>query len=350
MIKSAKGNLFESHAEVLVNTVNTVGVMGKGIALQFKERFPDNYDSYRKACKADKVKIGLMHVTEVSQINGPKWIVNFPTKKHWKGNSDYLFIEKGLDNLVVVLKKLKATSIAIPPLGAGHGGLDWEKVKKIIAEKLEPLNDVSIELFEPSFTPPSEIKKDSVGLTKARALILTLMSRYRILGFETTHLEIQKLAYFLQRMGQKDLKLQYKKFLYGPFAYNLQHLLSYLEGSYLIGDTRIMDTRPLDNIYLMHDKLPEVEDFVNNKCSAVEKERIEKVNNLIEGFESPFGVELLATVDWVVSQDKSTLKDTAKLYSEVKRWNKRKAALITDEHISLALSRLSKYSSELYVH
>ena len=96
MIEFARGNLFEAKVEALVNTVNTVGVMGKGVALMFKEAYPENFKTYKVACKRKEVKIGHMFVTERQALIGPKWIINFPTKEHWRGDSRMVWIESGL--------------------------------------------------------------------------------------------------------------------------------------------------------------------------------------------------------------------------------------------------------------
>lgn len=347
MIKSVTGNIFESQAEALINTVNTVGVMGKGIALQFKERFPNNYDAYRKACKDQKVVVGSMFVTAINQIDGPSWIINFPTKQHWKGSSKYEYIEEGLEDLVNVINELGIRSIAIPPLGAGHGGLQWAQVKQMILGKLSDL-PVDIELYEPSFQPKIETKKESVGLTKARALILAMIKHYQVLGFETTHLEIQKLAYFLQRMGQSDLRLQYKKYNYGPFAFNLQHLLSHIEGSYLQGNTRIMDSRPLDSVQLIPEKISEIDSFIQDKTSEQDQKRLARVAELIEGFESPFGMELLSTVDWSFANEHGALDNNDVLIKAVRGWNERKSETMSKDMILIAANRLKKHAKALY--
>jgi O-acetyl-ADP-ribose deacetylase (regulator of RNase III) len=112
-----QGNLLEAGTEALVNTVNTVGVMGKGIALMFKEKYPENFDSYEAACTAGVVEVGRMFVTPGMELGGPRWIVNFPTKKHWRSPSKLEWIEAGLKDLKGVIKELKIRSIAIPPLG-----------------------------------------------------------------------------------------------------------------------------------------------------------------------------------------------------------------------------------------
>lgn len=344
MIRFIKGNILESNAEALVNTVNTVGVMGKGIALQFKERFPENYRLYKKACENGEVMIGKMFVTSTNSFTNPKWIVNFPTKKHWMHRSSYSFIEKGLDDLVRIIKDLNIKSIAIPPLGTGQGGLKWEKVKKLILEKLEKI-DIDIEVYEPNFWPKRS-EETSEGLTKSRALILAMMDRYRILGYDITLLEIQKLAYFLQRLGQKDLNLQFKKYYYGPYAHNLQHLLHRIEKSYLITEKPILDSKPYENIYLNTEKLSEIKDFINRHCSSEEKERLEILSSIIEGYESPFGLELLATVDWIIRENKKILSIET-IRNKILVWSKRKAEIFNEELIGIAYQQLIRYRDKL---
>ena len=142
MIKFVVGNLFESDAEALVNTVNTVGVMGKGIALQFKKLFPNNFKIYKKACDDGTVRIGEMLITQdQNTITGPRTIVNFPTKEHWRNPSQYAFIEKGLDALVDEIREREISTIAIPPLGSGNGGLNWARVKAILVANIVMIHD-----------------------------------------------------------------------------------------------------------------------------------------------------------------------------------------------------------------
>jgi O-acetyl-ADP-ribose deacetylase (regulator of RNase III) len=145
MIKYITGNILDSSAQALVNTVNTLGVMGKGIALQFKKAYPNNFKAYHDACKNTEVIIGKMFVTTDTNLSsGEKIIINFPTKKDWRNPSEYDYIEAGLDDLKHVVEFQKIKSIAIPPLGCGFGGLKWERVKKIIEKKLATLN---VEIF-----------------------------------------------------------------------------------------------------------------------------------------------------------------------------------------------------------
>lgn len=147
-MKFKTGNIFDSDAEALVNTVNTIGVMGKGVALQFIERFPTNFKLYAAACKKEEVEIGKMFITATNSLLNPKWIINSPTKQHWIHKSSYSFIELGLDDLVGQIENLDIKSIAIPALGAGLGGLDWDTVKTIIENTLHDLN-IDITIFEP---------------------------------------------------------------------------------------------------------------------------------------------------------------------------------------------------------
>ncbi|EAY30457.1 macro domain-containing protein [Microscilla marina] len=142
------GSLFDEDVVAIVNPVNTVGVMGKGLALEFKKRFPTNYDLYRAACKNDEVHTGQMFVTHTD--NTPGIIVNFPTKQHWRGKSKLAYVSEGLDDLAKVIAAEKMASIALPPLGCGYGGLAWTEVKRLIEEKLsEVANDVEVIVFEP---------------------------------------------------------------------------------------------------------------------------------------------------------------------------------------------------------
>jgi len=342
------GNIFESNAEALVNTVNTVGVMGKGIALQFKERYPDNYVQYVAACKRGEVNIGKMFITATNSMVNPKWIINFPTKQHWMHKSSYEFINAGLDDLVIQLKERNIKSLAIPPLGAGQGGLDWQKVKAILIEKLSGL-DIEIVIYEPitqwqTAKGNSEISK----LTKPRALVLSLINRYRQLGYEISLLEIQKLAYFLQRMGQTDLKLNYKQFHYGPYAHNLQHLLHQLENGYIITNKSILDSKPLDVVFLNIEQIDNIQAFIEKECNQTEKLRLKQVEQLINGYESPFGLELLSTVDWIIKENRDTTLEPQLIKEKIKKWSERKDSSFSLDHIKSSVNKLEKFEKELY--
>jgi len=150
MITLTCGNLLEAETEALVNTVNTVGVMGKGIALQFKRAFPENYKAYRRACEDEQVRLGEMFVFETGRLAPPRFIFNFPTKGHWRSRSKLDDIETGLDDLARVIRERGIRSIAVPPLGCGHGGLDWKDVRPRIETALADLDEVDVRLYEPA--------------------------------------------------------------------------------------------------------------------------------------------------------------------------------------------------------
>ena len=148
MIRFAKGNIFDSGCAALVNPVNCVGVMGKGLALQFKQRFPANFTSYAKACRAGELVPGRMHLFDTSSPQ-PRCIVNFPTKRHWRDASRLGDVAQGLDALAGVIANNKFRSIAVPPLGCGLGGLPWHDVRQLIDRHLSPLDLVDIVVYGP---------------------------------------------------------------------------------------------------------------------------------------------------------------------------------------------------------
>ena len=345
MITYKHTNLLESGAEALVNTVNLVGIMGKGIALQFKEHFTLNYKLYQKACKTGEIQIGKVLLTETGQFTGPKYIVNFPTKIDWRAHAKLGYIESGLDDLIRVIKEKNIRSIAIPPLGCGNGGLDWNVVKPIIESKLNPLKDqISIEIYEPghhSYTKTTAGNKIP-DLTKARALILAVAERYTVLGFDISHLEIQKMAYFLQEFGQKDLQLRFEKGHYGPYATNLKHLIAHLEGTFIKGQIRFQDMKPTDALTLVEEQLPNVHDFLDKNLDKDEKDRLDNVRSLIEGFESPYGLELLSTVHWA-KKNLSANSTEAEIKAYIDNWSDRKKELMTSEQIVVALQRINQF-------
>lgn len=349
MLTFTQGNLLEARAEALVNTVNTVGVMGKGIALMFKERFAENFRRYAAACKAGEVRTGKMFVTEVRELDGPRWIVNFPTKQHWRCDSRIEWITEGLQDLRRFLIENKVKSIAIPPLGAGNGGLDWDDVRPQIEKALVDL-DTEIIVFEPTREYQNVAKRTGIEkLTAARALIAELVRRYWILGMECSLLEIQKLAWFLERslnhIGLPSLDLRFVPHKYGPYSNRLSHLLDGLDGSYLHCDKRISDSNPLDVIWF-DDRC---KDFVQAYLKSEAKEYIpalEATADLIDGFESPFGMELLATVDWLLTKE-SVAPTIPSVRMGLRHWcggsgaAERKNRLFNDRALSIALERLA---------
>ena len=151
MIYTKFDDILTADAEAIVNTVNCVGVMGKGIALQFKLKYPENYRFYKETCDQGRMIIGKVLVFSQEAMVNPKYIINFPTKRHWKGKSTIQDINRGLDSLIEEIKKLNIKSIAIPALGSGLGGLDWQQVKSTIINAFSSLPEVDVLLYEPHY-------------------------------------------------------------------------------------------------------------------------------------------------------------------------------------------------------
>lgn len=357
MITFTQGNLLEAHAEALVNTVNTVGVMGKGIALMFKERFDENFRRYAAACKAKEVQTGKMFVTPVHELDGPRWIVNFPTKQHWRAPSRMEWVIEGLQDLRRFLIEQQVKSIAIPPLGAGNGGLEWADVREQIERALGDL-DIDILVFEPTKQYQNVAKRAGVEkLTPARALIAELVRRYWVLGMECSLLEIQKLAWFLERAverinpGDNPLDLRFVPDKYGPYANRLDHLLNNLDGSYLHSEKRISDADPLDVIWFDDERKAFVQTYLKSEAGAY-TQALESTAALIDGFESPFGMELLATVDWLLARE-GVAPTVPALREGLRHWRggpdaaARKDRLFDDRALGIALERLTQPATAL---
>lgn len=337
MIERTRGNILKADTEALVNTVNCVGVMGKGIALQFKKAFPENFEAYAGACRRGEVKSGRMFVFETGQMFNPRFIINFPTKRHWRDQSRYEDIAAGLQALVREVRERKIRSIAIPPLGSGLGGLQWSKVKAMIESAFEGISDVQVKLYEPKGSP--DAKDMPVGtakpkMTVARALLIKLMKQYARFAYRLTLLEIQKLAYFLQESGM-DLKLRYVKHLYGPYAHNLNKVLEILEGHHIrgYGDTQ----KPDVEISLLPGADKAADRFLQKDQNAAE--HLERVADLVDGFETPYGMELIASVHWAAVHDRE-VSDAESAVIAMARWNDRKRHLFKSAHIRLAWERL----------
>jgi O-acetyl-ADP-ribose deacetylase (regulator of RNase III) len=239
MIEYTSGDILQCEADALVNTVNCVGVMGRGIALQFKNVYPENFKAYEAACKREAVQPGRMFVFETGQLTLPRFIINFPTKRHWRGKSRIEDIDAGLVDLVNVIRNKGIRSIAIPPLGAGLGGLDWNEVRPRIERALAELADVRVLVFEPKGAPANDKMahvREVPKMTAGRAALVELMQRYLggLLDPFVTLLEVHKLMYFMQEAGE-PLRLQYVKHHYGPYAENLRHVLKAVEGHLIAG-------------------------------------------------------------------------------------------------------------------
>ena len=207
MIEYKTGDILSENAEALVNTVNCVGVMGRGIALQFKKAFPENFKAYAKACRHEEVQPGRMFVFETGQLDNPRYIINFPTKRHWRGKSRIKDIELGLEAFAQEIRERGVLSVAIPPLGSGLGGLDWNEVRPRIEKALTDLDDVRVVVFEPNGAPDANKmvrNREVPEMTPGRAALIGLMYKYLagLLDPFVSLLEVHKLMYFLQEAGE----------------------------------------------------------------------------------------------------------------------------------------------------
>lgn len=352
MIRYTHGNLLEAPVDALINTVNEVGVMGKGIALMFREAFPENARAYEAACREGAVQVGHMFVTRTAELIGPRWIINFPTKRHWRHPSRMEWVRSGLKDLVRVIRTEGIRSVAVPPLGCGNGGLEWSQVRREIEAELGGLFDIDFVVFEPTNTYQNAAKRAGVeSLTPARALIAELVRRYSILGIECTNLEVQKLAWLLQRsisrLGLADpLGLKFSANKYGPYSDQLRHLLDGLDGSYLHCEKRLSDAGPFDAIWFEDSRKDVVAAFLQSDATRPYHRALAETTALIDGFESPLGMELLATVDWLLHEEGSE-PSVAGLQAGLRTWpggkaaGRRKGRLFDTRLLELALTRLT---------
>ena len=340
MIEYKTGDILSEEAEALVNTVNCVGVMGRGIALQFKKAFPANYNAYVARCKRNEMKPGHVFVFETGQTVLPRYIINFPTKRHWRGKSRIEDIEAGLASLTKEVRLYGIRSIAIPPLGSGLGGLNWQEVRARIETALKTCEDVKVVIFEPGGRPADDRtnrSSDVPNMTAARAALVGLMDRYLLALLDpfVTLLEVHKLLYFMQEAGER-LRLNYQKAPYGPYAENLRHLLHTIEGHFISGYVDGGDA-PDKQLELVPGAVEEVRIFLERHPET--HRRFNQVVDLIKGFESSFGLELLSTVHWVASKEQAKTVDD--LVQRTYAWNERKQQF-SRRQIDLAVDVLSQ--------
>lgn len=338
MIKLTRGDVVRADAEALVNTVNCVGVMGRGVALQFRKAFPENYQAYRAVCDRAELQPGMMLVHDLGRLTNPRYIINFPTKRHWKGKSRLEDIESGLTALVREVRARGITSIAVPPLGCGLGGLRWSDVRPRIERAFAELPDVQVQLFEPVGEPsPDVVAREArvPAMTEGRAALLGLMRRYlgAVMDPVVSLLEVHKLMYFMQVAGE-PLRLRYQKAVYGPYAENLRHVLSAIDGHFIVGFGDGAE-RPDRQIELNVEASVRAERFLEGHPAT--RARFDRVADLIEGFETPFGMELLATVHWVAEQEGA--RAAPEVTARVHAWNTRKR-MFDGGHIAVALDVL----------
>jgi len=350
VIQESQGNLLEADTEAIVNTVNTVGVMGKGIALQFKQAFPENYKRYKAACDRGEVRIGEIFVHDHHHFGPRRYILNFPTKRHWRSKSRIEDIGVGLTALAEVVQKLGIETIAVPALGCGNGGLAWGEVRPMIHEAFGPLPEVKVLLFPPTGAPaPASmpVRTGVPNMTRGRAAVISLLHGYveqakseRVEAVDgASLLELQKLMYLLQAAGT-PMRLNYKKAQYGPYAENLNHQLQRMEGHLVRGygdrTQRVLDFHPIKLVAGAEDL---ANAWIEDHGDTSLKGSVRKVMELIDGFASPYGLELLCTTHWVMHElgPRASQND---VLAALQEWNHRKAEIFTERHVAVACQRL----------
>lgn len=342
MVEHKVGDILAENVEALVNTVNCVGVMGRGVALQFKRAFPENFKAYKEQCDRGEMRPGRVFVFETEGLGNPRYVVNFPTKRHWRGKSRMADIESGLESLVSEVKTRRIRSVALPPLGCGLGGLDWHQVRPKLVAALEALADVRVVVFEPGGAPqgvPTNTPSAIPHMTPGRAVLVALMDRYIrvLLDPFVTLLEIHKLMYFMQVAGE-PLQLRFAKGAYGPYAENLRHVLNAVEG-HLIAGYRDGGDQPAKPLELVPGAVEDANAFLSSHDEV--RNRLYRVQDLVDGFESSYGLELLATVHWIVAREQPRSID--ELTRKVRAWGERKQQF-TERQLKIAVDRLAQGS------
>lgn len=335
------GDMFGEPAEAIVNTVNCVGVMGKGVALEFKRRWPDNFRAYKRLCDAQKMTPGKSFIFETGDLlnrDGWRFLINFPTKQHWKARSKIEYIAEGLDDLVLQVRHLGIKSVVMPPLGCGNGGLDWSEVRPVIEQKLASLNDVKFIVFTPSSNPQVQIpEQDNVpgDLTVSRTTMMVVLGQLeKYFGGYFTRLTAQKLVYFMQVLGF-NFGLEYHKAQYGPYCDSLHKAFKAMAQKNYIsgyeGDDRQVIVTPAT--------FAASDDFL--KSSGIDvSSLIQKLSLLVEGYESPYGMELLSSVHFLsVSEGITTQPEMSEA---LEAWNDHKRESFPRPAVTAALLRLQE--------
>lgn len=337
MISDADGDLLDDQADALANGVNIRGVMGRSLAGRFKRRFPEMFREYERMARRGELEMGRVHVWSTGG-EAPRFVVNVPTKRHWRSRARLDDVEQGLADLARIVAERGITSIAVPALGCGSGGLEWSAVRPLVEVAFTPLPDVDVRLYAPrdGTVPAPEGDPRRAVVTPGRAALVATLHRYGGVTAQVTVLEVEKLAYFLQEAGQ-GLRLSYEDGAAGPASDGLVHLLGPLEGSILTGSGDGTDRAAV----------VELRPGVGEEAAAVVAAtpalaaRVDRVLALARGFESPYGLQLLATLHWAATRDEQVAGDPERataLVVEEREWS---ARLFTGAHVEAAATHLS---------
>lgn len=326
MIEYVKGNMFECNADCLVNTVNCEGFMGKGVAYQFKMRYPENNKSYIRACKSGELTVGKIHYFIEDGIT----IINFPTKNKWRENSRIEYIEGGLDSFVKLLPQIKVKKIAIPPLGCGNGGLLWADVKAVIENKIAGLADkYDFIIFEPS-SAYKAISKKPPQISLSGLVLLDM--RLHLKRFNK--IRLQKTGYFMNLFLETDY-FKFDKWKYGPYSRGIdivaKHIKEYQE-YYGIDSSK----KTFEQVYQMI-----CSEKVDNEFAKLHI-AVLKSTEYVNTIQTDKKLEGVATVLYLVQSGLPKNKD--QLMNGFKCWSEDKAARFSDKYISECIDYLEKTS------
>lgn len=346
-IEIQHGDLLQAPAQALVNTVNCMGVMGKGIALQFGRTFEANTRAYKAACKAKSLRPGdILSVPIHPEIGRelPHYILNFATKDHWRSPSRLEWIESGLLQLVAQVEALQIRSIAIPPLGCGNGGLKWEVVRPLIEAAFAPLTDVQVWIFAPEGAPAAaQMTRASRAprLTQTAALYIRLLARYSVIDLQFSLLEFQKLAYFLKEAGEPT-KWKFEARQYGPAADGPFQMLRTWEGHWTLGfgDGTGGPNAPM---HLKSEIIEAADDFLRQNPAPESEGHVHEVLTLIEGMDTALGLELLASIHWVARHNPAAATNWQVALHDVHVWNHHKKQTFRAEWVEIGWQQLQSH-------
>lgn len=326
MIQYVKGNMFECNADCLINTVNCEGFMGKGVAYQFKMRFPENNKSYIKACKSGELTVGKVHYYIEDGIT----IINFPTKNKWRENSKIEYIEKGMDFFVELLPQLNVKKIAIPPLGCGNGGLIWADVKVIIESKIADLSDkYNFVIFEPS-TSYKAVPKTPPKINVSGLVLLDI--RLNLKRFN--RIRLQKTGYFVNLFSEEEY-FKFDKWKYGPYSHSIDIVAKNIK--------EYQEYYGIDNSQATFDQIYQVicSQKVDDKFNKLHI-AVQKATEYVNGIQTDKKLEGVTTVLYLVKNGKP--KNKAQLVDEFKSWSEDKANRFSNKYILECIDYLEQTS------
>lgn len=348
MIEITRGDLFAADVAALVNPVNGVGVMKRGLSRQFKTRFPENYEQYQAACTPDPLAPGTVLVHDRGGLFGdadrPRYILNVVTKQHWSDLSGRAAIETGVTEVAETVQNRDIDSLAVPALGCGGGGLDWTDVRPILKSRLAPLTDTHVLLFAPrSLEPPDDTGADNAGsssaapaLTQGRALLILLLDAYGSGDEGPTVHATHNLAYLLQCAGE-PLRLRFEPDPHGLQASGLDAVLDRMDGHFL----NRTSTDDEERLHPRPDAVAQAKASIASTSEA--SARLHRTRQLIEESPSDEELELLATVLWIVRHDPEARRAPTPVVRTVHDWSRRTATRFSAEQIATAWTRLREH-------